>query len=78
MLTVLGAIADSCKFSTSQHLTRKPGRKDKEILGLKNSLLSPNSPAYKAALGLLTDALEGDVAVAKAKSQKRLHGAIVS
>ena len=76
--TVLLAVADSYRVSTSQHLTRKARRKDKKVAALRNSLPSPDSPAYKAALGLLTEALEIQVASARAKRQKRLHRALAS
>ena len=76
--TVLLAVADSYKFSTYQHIMRKAGRKDKRVLALRNSLPSPDSPAYKAALGLLTEALESQLTNAKTKRQKRLHGALAS
>ena len=76
--TVLVAVADSYRVSTSQHLTRKAGRRDKKVAALKKSLPSPDSPAYKAALGLLTEALESQVASARAKRQKRLQGAFAS
>ena len=77
-LTLLLAVSDSHKVSTSQHLTRKAGRRDKKVTALRNSLPSPDSPAYKAALGLLTEALESQVASARAKRQRRLHGALAS
>ena len=54
--TLLLAVSDSYKVSTSQHLTRKIGRKDKKVTALRNSLPSPDGPAYKAALDLLTEA----------------------
>ena len=76
--TVLLAIADSYRFSTSQHLTRKAGRRDKKVTALRSSLPSPDCPAYKATLGLLTEALECQVASARAKRQKRLHGALAN
>ena len=76
--TVLLAIADSYKYSTSQHLTRKAGHRDKKVVALRNSLHSPHSPAYKAALSLLTEALEAQLTSAKAKRQKRLHGVLDS
>ena len=72
------AVSDSYRVSTSQHLTRKAGRKDKKVIALRNSLPSPDSPAYKAALSLLTEALENQVASARAKRQKRLHEALAS
>ena len=74
--TLLLAVSDSYKVSTAQHLTRKAGRRDKKVTALKNSLPPPDSPANKAALGLLTEALESQVTKAKAKRQKRLHGGI--
>ena len=77
-LTLLLAVSDSYKVSTAQHLTRKAGRRDKAVTALRNSLPLPDSPAYKAALGLLTEALESQVTKAKAKRRKRLHGALAS
>ena len=77
-LTLLLAVSDSYKVSTAQHLTRNLGRRDKKVTALRNSLPPPDSPAYKAALGLLTEALESQVTKAKAKRQKRLHGALAS
>ena len=41
--TVLRAIANSYKFTTFQNLNCKPGRKDKRVLALMNSLLSPTA-----------------------------------
>ena len=76
--TLLLAVSDSYRVSTSQHLTRKARCRNKTFTALKNSLPSPDSPAYKAALGLLTEALESQIASARAKRQKRLHGALAS
>ena len=76
--TLLLAVSDSYKFSTSQHLTRKVGRKDKRVAALRDSLPPPDSPAYKAALDLLTEALEAQVNNARARRQKKLHRALAS
>ena len=65
-------MSDSYKFSS------KVGRKDKKVTALMNSLPSPDRQAYKAALGLLTEALESQVTSVRAKRQKKLHGALAS
>ena len=65
--TLLLAVSDSYKVSTSQHLTRKLGSRDRKVATLRNSLPPPDSSAYKATLGLLKEALESQVASARAK-----------
>ena len=76
--TICEAVADTYKFVTMQHLTRKPGRRDKNVAKLQRSLPPPDSAAYPAALAQLSGALQERLTKSRDRQTKQLHASLVS